>query len=383
MANGERSKRMLHLAQKWREGTITENEKQEFDQWYSTFDDTELIARETQSVNELKERLYAQIKQEAGIRKASVRGMYIRIVAAASILLAIGTGIYFALRSAKPGTQIAQNHKNDVKPGRDQATLTLADGSRIILKKGLTGTLARQGNAVVSANNGSAVTYTISSSKNSGVVQFNTLSTARGEQSPYPLVLADGTKVWLDAASTITFPSEFSGKERLVKITGQAYFEVVHNPSQPFRVTAKGQTVEDIGTAFNINAYDDEPVIRTTLVSGAAKVMTKRSGARIVPGEAAVTRQEETGISVIKADINSTVAWKNGRFVFEGDKINSIMRQISRWYDVDVIYQGKVSDQDYFVNFSRYSNVSDVLNILELTKTAHFKIEGRRITVMP
>jgi ferric-dicitrate binding protein FerR (iron transport regulator) len=339
----------------------------------------------TSMVDRVEQRLMHIIhEQEQPVIQMHKRKTYSWIAAAASILIVCSIGLYFYQHHSQKPANNTQLVKNDVAPGRNQATLTLANGQKIILTKGLSGKLAQQGNTLVQVNKGNAIAYIAPVATNTtATIQYNTLSTARGEQSPYPLVLADGTKVWLDAASSITFPTAFNGKERVVKITGEAYFEVVHNAAQPFKVSVKGQTIEDIGTAFNINAYDDEPTISTTLISGEAKVSSADYSVTLKPGHAAVSSTGQKTIKVKDANIDATMAWKNGKFIFESNKIGAIMRQVSRWYDVDVVYEGNVSNNDYIGTFSRYKNVSEVLSVLELTKTVHFKIEGRRITVMP
>jgi len=308
-----------------------------------------------------------------------------RIAAASSVILALSFGGYFLLHKQHP--QQTAFYKNDIPPGHNEATLTLANGKKIILTKGLSGNLARQGNTFIGINSQNAVAYTVAGANGNLPVAYNTLSTAIGEQSPYPLVLADGTKVWLDAESSITFPVIFKGKERTVKITGEAYFEVAHNNAHPFKVTVKDQVVEDIGTHFNINAYNDEEIIKTTLFEGAVKVsvpasssLTMKAGVKLKPGQQSILNDKS--LNVADADSEEAMAWKNGYFRFNNEKIESVMRKLSRWYDIDVRYSGTIPDEEFYATSSRYKNISEVLKMLEKTKGVHFRIEGRRVTVM-
>ena len=212
-----------------------------------------------------------------------------------------------------------------------------------------------------------------------GKLSFNTITTPRGGQ--YQVVLPDGSMVLLNAGSSLTYPTLFTGAERKVELTGEAYFEVAHNPAMPFRVCSKGQVVEVLGTHFNINAYDDEPGIKTTLLQGKVKVTAtvKKQTLILQPGE-----QAFLGISAFNehdVDVDQAVAWKNGLFMFDGDDIQQVMRSISRWYDVDVTYKGAAPADLFSGSVSKFSNVSEVLNTLQATGKVHFSIEGKNINV--
>lgn len=306
-----------------------------------------------------------------------------RIAIAVSFLLVLSTTGYFLVHKSQE-RQIVQNHATIVSPGRNQATLTLANGQKIYLTKSLSGSIAQQGNTLVRINAGNSISYTShpNIAKVNEPVEYNTLTTSRGEQSPYPLILADGTKVWLNAASSITYPTAFNGKERKVTITGEAYFEVNHIADQPFFVTTNGQTVEDIGTAFNVNAYSDEPAITTTLISGSVKVAKDEQFKFLRPGQQTIIKTGSRLINVKTANIEQTLAWKNGAFVFDQEDIESIMRKISRWYNVDVVYQNGIPNVKLGGTISRFSTVTELLQVLQSTGTVHFKLEGRRITVI-
>jgi transmembrane sensor len=315
---------------------------------------------------------------------SKVRPLWLRIAAAACLLIGISIGGYFLLHQV-PGQQTIQIGKNDIAPGHDQATLTLAGGQKIILTKELSGKLANQGGTLIQVNAKREIAYTAGTTTANTQLTYNTLSTKNGEQSPYPLVLADGSKVWLNAASSITFPTTFNGRSREVKITGEAYFEVAHNAAKPFKVTTNGQTVEVLGTHFNINAYHDEPALKTTLFKGAVKVTNGKASARLKPGQQSVIVDNGPNSSLnVLNDVNTdrVLAWKNGKFSFDDADIKTVMRQIGRWYNLEIQYEGKVQPTVFSGEIYRNVNLSKALEILGFTRV-NFRIEGRKIIITP
>ncbi|EHQ24911.1 FecR family protein [Mucilaginibacter paludis] len=308
---------------------------------------------------------------------AKIRKLWPRRIAAASVLLAISIGGYFILHKPAALKQTAQIQPQDILPGHNQATLTLANGKKIVLIKGLSGKLAQQGNTQINVNGSSEVIYTETGANTA--IQYNTLSTAKGEVSPYPLVLADGTKVWLNSQSSITFPIAFTGKQRHVEITGEAYFEVAHNSAKTFTVKAGNQTVEDIGTAFNINSYGDEQTIRTTLVEGSAKVTANGIAKILSQGQRTLVTQNSLLLQT--ADAEAETAWMNGRFIFHDEDLHSVMRQLTRWYDIDVIYDYNPNNVLLGGGFSKSRNISKVLSAFEQTGAVKFRIEGHTVHI--
>jgi transmembrane sensor len=316
-------------------------------------------------------RMLAHINEQTTTR---TRRLWTRIAAAASILIAVSIGSYYILHK-KPAPELAQNQKQDIAPGKNQATLTLANGKKIILTKSLNGLLAQQGNMNIRMG-AAGITY---KGTGNNQIQYNTLSTARGEVTALPLMLADGTKAWLNAGSSITYPVSFT-HERKVAITGEVDFEVVHNAAKPFTVTARDQTLQDIGTTFDINAYTDEPAIKTTLIEGSVKVSSNNLSIILKPGQQ--SKLTDSKFSVNDADIQETIAWKTGMFHFTDEKLAEIMLQVSRWYDVDVVYDDvTLKDKTFGVIGNRFANVSKLLHSLELTGEVKFKVEGKKITV--
>jgi transmembrane sensor len=306
-----------------------------------------------------------------------------RIAAAAAILFFTFTGVYLWLQPKRPGHSTAQlkevsaNAKDVIVPGRNKAVLTLADGSSIVLDTTHQGTLVKQGNTKVMKLNTATLAYN-AGNENSGGIVYNTLSTPSGGQ--YQLILPDGSRVWLNASSSIHFPSIFKGKERKVTVTGEVYFEVAKNAAMPFRITVKDVEVQVLGTHFNIMAYNDENSINTTLLEGSVKVFKGSLNKMLVPGQE--SRIYKTGdIKVVDADIEEVMAWKNGWFQFNAYDIEKVMRQISRWYDVEIVYEGKIPAGHFSGLVSRANDISQVLKIMQAAGV-RFKIEGRKVVVL-
>lgn len=325
------------------------------------------------------------------------------IAAAAILILIVTTAVIVIVRvNTNRNREIVQQQlKNDVAPGGNKAILTLANGQQVMLDSADIGTLARQGAASISKADSGKLTYSALREKPSEIL-YNTVATPKGGQ--YQLVLADGTKVWLNAASSIRFPVLFAENERRVEITGEVYFEVSKNAFKPFKVIISSSVsvknrgeIEVLGTHFNINAYDDEATINTTLLEGSVKVSlpasgkiaginNKGAGVVIKPRQQAqllgpITQQQ---IKIIDSvDTDEVMAWKNGKFSFNGTNIKAVMRQASRWYDVDIVYEGNTDNIDFSGGVSRKEYISQLLKVLEATGTVHFRIESRKVTVMP
>ena len=330
--------------------------------------------------NRMRARLLTAVRVEPPAT-GRVRPLWTRLAVAVAILACLVTGPWLLLRSPKH-VQPEVATTRDIAPGRKQATLTLAGGKKIVLTKQLSGQLAQQGNMSIRIDSGNTVAYVPTGQPDHHPITYNTLETQKGEASPYPLVLADGTKIWLDAASSITFPTAFDGKDRVVTMTGQAYFKVTHNARQPFKVMVNGQMVEDLGTDFNINAYTDETFSRTTLLEGSIRVHRGEQQALLLPGQQAIinTQAAAAPIRVSPADTEQATAWLNGKFQFNNDDLATILRSISRWYDVKVVFKDGVPDKHYLGRISRDVPISQVFQILK-TSGINFTIEGDQIIV--
>lgn len=317
---------------------------------------------------------------------------------AAAILLLLGAGayFYFAAHTNKPDlATVTPAVQQDIAPGGNKAVLTLADGSVITLDSAANGRLASQGNVQVVKDANGKLSYVIKPNvAPEAAVTYNTLKTPKGGQ--YQLTLPDGTQVWLNAASSITYPTAFTGKERRVTMTGEAYLEVAKDKTKPFHIafstpSGKDCDVEVLGTHFNINAYQDEPAANTTLLEGSIKFSVEgpqpeaRSPKLLSPGQQASISSKAnkpSPIQVQQADIEQVMAWKNGAFNFNDKKLEEVMRQLARWYDVEVVYEGKAPDKTFYGQMGRDLNLSQCLKILEKMQV-HFRIEaGRKLVVM-
>jgi transmembrane sensor len=313
-----------------------------------------------------------------------LRGWRKWAVAALILLIAGKTVLYFLPADSKTKKPLASDPPvataHDLPPGRNTAVLTLADGHTIPLDSAANGGLAQQGNTKVIKLNGQ-IAYTNTGGAPAGDnLLFNTISTARGNQ--YQLILSDGSKVWLNAASSLRFPTSFKGKERKVEVTGEAYFEIAKNPAMPFKVVVNGGEIDVLGTHFNVNAYSDESSVQTTLLEGAVSIKKGDATQLLSPGQQArFTSKGEISLSK-NVDVAQETAWKDGFFWFNNTDIHMLMRQVSRWYNVEVEFKGEITDDGFTGKVSRNVSLSKLLNVLEQYEI-HFKIEGKKITVLP
>jgi len=312
--------------------------------------------------------------------RKSVFSFWMR-VAAAVILFVGGASVYRILnkKDDMKAKTVAVNEKlPTIMPGGNKAVLTRSDGSTIVLDSMQNGTIIQKGSTKISKQ-GSLLIYNISASPiPDAAVIYNTLSTPRGGQ--YQVVLSDGSKVWLNAASSLYFPSVFSGNQRVVELTGEAYFEVAKNKEMPFLVKVGDMQVKVLGTHFDVNAYADENAIKTSLLEGSVKITKGNASGLLKPGEQAILNNKEDKVEITYANMDEVMAWKNGLFQFDGADITTIMREIGRWYNVEIVYNGKVPMRRFEGKISRNALLSEVLRILELSNVK-FKIEGNKIIV--
>lgn len=298
-------------------------------------------------------------------------------MAAAAIILLVGmAGIY--LWNARPAVQTpGPQAVADIAPGREGAVLTLADGTQVTLDSLGNGVVTSQQGTQVVIRNGQLI-YDPTGEAANGIA-YNTVTTPKGRQ--FSLLLPDGTQVWLNAASSIRFPTLFSGRERRVEVTGEAYFEVVKNADMPFHVKVNAQTtVEVLGTHFNVHAYKDENSIQTTLLEGSVKV----GGVTLQPGQQAqVSMENPAAVEVVNnVDMHKVIAWKNGLFDFNGASLREVMKQLERWYDITVVYEKGVPDITFGGKMTKGISLNGVLIALKKSEV-HFRLEGRKLIVMP
>lgn len=382
---------------------LSNEEHRALEEWLALNDDNkklfaELVNQQNWSPELQDIRFYASRKDDAKKKLtdmlliaaplAPVKKMWVKWVVAASVLGVVGISAVLLMTQGKKqevATVTPAPVVNDVPPGGDKAILTLADGSTVVLDEAKNGVIGVQGDVEVLKKDGEVV-YDVKG-KN-GEVAYNTLATPRGGQ--WVVKLPDGSKAWLNAASSIKYPVAFVGGERKVEITGEIYFEVEKNPKNPFKVYIKQDAgnghkaeVQVLGTHFNINAYKDEPLVNTTLLEGKVRFVSgiNNGTATLQPGEQAQLNNKGS-IAVKKAVVDEVMAWKNGQFRFSGADLKTIMRQVSRWYDVDVRFESPVNPSYSFI-LKRNMPVSEIIDVLEQSGGAHFKIEGKVIKVLP
>ncbi|MGN6399796.1 MAG: FecR family protein [Flavisolibacter sp.] len=319
---------------------------------------------------------------ESKVRKLRRTQPLYRTWWAAAVLLFVIVGLWFLAgrdKSVSPPIAAAPMVQQDIAPGGNKAILMLADGSKVLLDTAGNGALTKQGNVTVIKLNGQLAYNRQGSS--AAEVLFNTVTTPRGGQ--YQLILADGTKVWLNAESSLHFPTVFNGKERKVALTGEGYFEVAHNEEKPFHVTVNDMDVQVLGTHFNINAYSDEAAVKTTLLQGRVKVSKRGQTVLLYPGQQAQAAATSPGIKVMSdVNLDEVMAWKNGYFSFHNADIQTVMSQFARWYNVTVEYKGAVPQRAFEGEIQRDLVLSQALKLLEKNHV-HFRVEDKKIIVTP
>jgi len=385
-------KEIQDLALRYFQGETTLEEETKLHQWYERQiinEETIIIKTDGENIDDVKKRLFSKL--QAKITKDKVnrenhiwnkKWMYY----AASVIFILSFSIaYFYLKHSDSAPHYTQLLKNDVGPGGNNAILELANGSIINLDQAKKGNLVKIDGITVTKLADGKLSFIASDDINAKLNQSNTVRTPKGGQ--YQIELPDGTNVWLNASSKIKFPSAFASNLREVELEGEAYFEVAKLPNEkntsvPFIVKNKNQQIEVLGTHFNVNSYVNEETVKTTLLEGSVRIQPIGSIASkfLKPGQESNVYNGK--IEIQPADIESVIAWKNGDFIFNNESLQSVMRKIERWYDVEIIYQSGLLDLKFSGAVSRSRNLSEVLKIMELTGKVEFKIEGRRVIVM-
>lgn len=376
----------LELLKKHQNGTLSDEDKDKLDAWYlhkAANSNKQLSEYElADSYENLKSRLPL-------VKQPKVINLWPRIAAAASIALLFGVGIFYftksELRVEQENIQVVEKPK-EIAPGGNRGILTLSNGKQIVLSDiSSKDIIAKedQDEVTIKMDANGVITYVINPKANDSeedANSFNTLATPTGGQ--YNIVLADGTKVFLNAVSSIKYPTQFNGNQRIVELEGEAYFEVAKDKSKPFLVKSANQTIEVLGTHFNVHAYNNESVVKTTLLEGSVAVSSKNQKAILKPGQQSNISESSSKIAVKEVDTEAAIAWKNGRFKFDNADLKSVMKQLERWYGIKVEYRGDVSDVRFNGGTFRNKNLSEVLKVLELSNIK-FKVEGKTIIVYP
>jgi len=422
------------LIKQFTDGNISKDAYAELVQYLNTAKDNDNIYEAMDQVWDKMDNLEEYSKSDADLfyqklisdqRFSEVKTykLWPRIAAAAAILLAVGLGVFFYTSYYAPrhleGSAATRDLANDIKPGGNKAYLVLSNGKRVSLTDAANGELAKEAGVEITKTADGQVVYKSASdisgrhpefssgSRTSYSNALNTIETPRGGQ--YQIRLPDGSKVWLNAASKLIYPVSFNGRgQRVVELSGEAYFEIFKNKLQPFVVKSKNQEVTVLGTHFNINSYTDEGSVKTTLLEGSVAVRHLEGSAAILNqvqhrlGDLSYRRDDARGqdgvvlkpneqailaggkINVVLADLDETMAWQKGDFVFKNEPLESIMKKISRWYDVEVVYaEGAPKNITLGGLISRNKNLSAVLKMMEMTKKVKFKVEGKKVTVLP
>ena len=395
--NTEQAKELL---QRYRMGSCTKEEKLIIESWLASLTEEDRWKWTTQEKEAFKDMLQMRIGKEIDEAEAvpavlKRRIPFLRFVAAAAVILVMGAGAYsLFFRNAQKKDTLAKKADpppaNDIQPGENGAILTLANGEKIILDSAGNGMLAIQSDVKV-INQGGQLIYD-SKSNSSHEVVYNTISTPRARQ--FKLQLSDGTRVWLNAASSIRYPARFTQDSRTVEISGEVYFEVASRQAEngkakvPFLVKIlsatgdDGGTIKVTGTHFNINAYEDEALIKTTLIEGGIQFKKGNVEKALLPGQQ--SQLDKKGVIRIADDINveTEIAWKNGYFTYDKTDIQTVMKQLSRWYDIEIEYEnGKIPDEKYWGDIQRDATLSNVLKVLEISGVK-FRIEEKKVIVV-
>lgn len=391
-------KKEQQIWQRYREGRCSEDELRQLEDWYNDWNIENRMLLTEVELEQAEQIIRSKVMEQVGFdiievqlsddRLPTVKKLsLLRIVGVAAtiiFMLGLSISIYVKTRSSSYAiVETNQSYEDDVAPGKNTATLTLSDGKVL--------TLSDKKNAVVI--NASELSYSDGTKidnkkeRESSVnkpTSMHTITTPRAGQ--YQVILADGTKVWLNAASSIRFPASFDGaKQRRIEIVGEAYLQVFKDKKVPFIVVSSTQEIEVLGTSFNVNDYLEESFAKTTLVEGAIRVRSLKEAnnnklnTTLKPGQESLIRGQD--IEVRSANVHEAIAWKDGDFRFEDKTVIEIMKQIARWYDVDIVYKSDVSDVKLNASISRDRNLSQILKMMEKTGEVKFKIEGRKIIV--
>jgi ferric-dicitrate binding protein FerR (iron transport regulator) len=375
-----KDKEAIELLKRYQSGDCSEAEQALVETWYLKHQPAETYSLSEEEFEEDVHKILNTLENTSGPRRII---LWSKISIAALILVTLSAGLYFFIPRHQGEAQPSSQAVADIQPGGNKAVLTLADGSKISLTDAGAGEIAKQGGIRITKTADGQVVYTALPAVAPGPATpaYNIIETPRGGK--YQLILPDGTVAWLDAASSLRYPLQFADNERSVELSGQAYFEVAKDKSKPFKVISKNQQIEVLGTHFNVNAYPDDAKIVTTLIEGSVRVSLKdQSQASVLkPGERSVLKGST--ITVSDADVEEAIAWKNDRFVFENDDVGTMLRKMERWYDVDFEYNHELDDLEVIGHFSRNRTLSEVLRVLQMNREIKFKIEGRRVVVMP
>lgn len=383
---------LQELASRVLHDEASETEKQFLEAYYEAFDQVEDVplspVKEAEISAEILTAINAQIALDAvgkpAQRKWKLNRIY-KFSVAAMLFITLGAGLYFFIFKPKHEVIYASVYANDIPAGGNKALLTLANGKQVQLDHANLGKIAQETGVRIVKSADGQIEYQAEGNVPAGQQLMNTFSTPLGGQ--YKLVLPDGSRVWLNSLSTLKFPLSFRQGTRQVELSGEAYFEIAESVDklsgrkQAFVVNSRGQQVEVLGTHFNVNAYPQEQRMITTLLEGSVRILHQTKNYLLKPNEEALVEGGHVNVKPVNTEL--AVAWVKGDFIFRDESIRMIMSRLSRWYDMEVVYEGQPVKASFGAEISREKSLSQVLKALEKTGDVHFKIEGRRVTVMP
>jgi ferric-dicitrate binding protein FerR (iron transport regulator) len=380
MKHPDNKERYSYLSNRWKNGEATKTEETELVDWLNAHEmQLEVPGHFSASEADLQKEIYGNISRAIAKKPKKLR-LWWRGIAAAAVLLIAFSALFLYLNQ-EPATLLTYQH--NIRPGHNSATLTLANGKKIKLSDQVSGEIIKEAGVFISKDRDGKLVYSIGNAYSApgDAPRFNTLATSTGET--YQVHLPDGTDVWLNAGSSLKYPANFAlGTERRVSLSGEAYFEIAKNKDRPFFVTTDKQEIKVLGTHFNVSSYEDEAITKTTLLEGSVglRALNREETIVLKPGQQAILSSKSLTLS--HTDAEKSIAWKNGKFEFVSEDIGSILRQIARWYDVEIVYKDELLNRQFSGSFSKFDDVAKVLRTIELTNDVHFKIEGRRILVM-
>lgn len=380
----------IRIIERYEKGEASEAEQALLESWYFHYGNETADTGQKMDYDAIQRSIWQQLSGQPQFKpKKTTFLLWHKLVASAAVIFLVA-GVYFFYTSQHQRNVSSSGYANDIAPGKVGATLTLASGKKIRLGDVANGKIASEAGITVSKTIDGQVVYEMKADEHitSGHAAMNTLTTAKGET--YIVTLPDQSRVWLNAASSLTYPASLNERGlRRVRLEGEAYFEVAKDKKRPFVVESRNQVVTVLGTHFNINSYRNERAVKTALLEGSVKVNPVTGYGNIMkdiervlkPGQQSSLDGKHV-IEVEEANLDEVLAWKDGFFRFNGENVQSIMRKLSRWYDIEVVYEGDMSTEVYYGKVSRSKNISAVLKVLEKSQGVHFKIEGRRVTVL-
>lgn len=376
------------LYESYLQGTCNDDEKRLVEEWYNNIS-ASAEHKETTEINfeNFRTAIWNELPaaKQVKVKKHIYQRIFnpLPITIAASLLICVGLSFYHFSSKNVNNVQISKN--DSIAPGGNKAYLTLSNGERVLLNNEASINISDQNGVLINKTADGQLIYTISNKENGSsnrIVPMNKIETPKGGQ--FQVVLPDGTKVWLNSASSLKYPANFSKlKERSVELQGEAYFEVAHKDNLTFKVMTGAHEVKVLGTHFNVMAYPEEQAIYTTLLQGSVKVSQGNLSRMVKPGEESIVNEKTNSITVEKADLDKVMAWKNGRFEFDNSDLPEIMRQLSRWYDVTIDYRLTTNPGKFGGGISKDQTLEEVLKLIEGNGICHFKVEGRKVIVLP